>query len=254
MDQLSNSLLFVFQQIEDPRKLRGVRHGFAPMLAMTLLGMICRQTDMASICRWAKDHWRTLKAPLGFTRKAPPHPTTVSRALELLTLEEFRGCFTQWLLQVPQIRNVTVACVDGKTSKQGYDADGDPIHMLNIFAQELHAVLAQYPVGDGKATEPKTFLANLDALCDAYPFLKLFTGDALFAQRGMAQAIVDANRNYLFVVKENQPDILEAIRTSFEARDQAKPDAVKIEKKRAKSSPANFGSSKAKRSTISARD
>jgi hypothetical protein len=59
-------LFDAFGQIDDPRKARGVRHPFSSILALTFLGLLCRQTDMASLERWAADHWKTLKGPLGF--------------------------------------------------------------------------------------------------------------------------------------------------------------------------------------------
>ena len=37
-----------------------------------------------------------------------------------------------------------------------------------------------------------------------YPCLKLLTGDAIFAQRPLLEAIQEHHRDYLFQVKENQ--------------------------------------------------
>src|SRR5689334_16696946 len=95
------SLLDAFGQIADPRKPRGVRHPFTAMLALTFLGLLCRQTDVASLRRWARDHWRTLRGPLGFTRRQPPHATTLSRAIARFSLEQFRAAFARWLASLP---------------------------------------------------------------------------------------------------------------------------------------------------------
>lgn len=38
----TNSLLEVFSQLDDPRKPRGVRHPFAGIVSLTLLGMLAR--------------------------------------------------------------------------------------------------------------------------------------------------------------------------------------------------------------------
>ncbi len=127
------SLLDAFDQIADPRKPRGVRHPFASMLALMFLGLLCRQTDFASLQRWANDHWRVLKYPLGFTRGKPPNATTISRAMARFSLEQFRDVFARWLVTLPQTALAVTASADGKTGKQGHDAQGDPVHMLNVF-------------------------------------------------------------------------------------------------------------------------
>jgi DDE_Tnp_1-associated/Transposase DDE domain len=247
------SLLDAFHQIADPRKPRGVRHPFTSMLALTFLGLLCRQTDFASLQRWAKDHWRVLKGPLGFTRKRPPHATTLSRAVARFSLEQFRDGFARWLVSLPDAASAVTASADGKTSKQGHDAHGDPVHMLNIFAHQVGLSLAQFPVTDGKPTEPQALKAGLAELLEHYPFLRLFTADALFAQRPLARVILDADRDFLFAVKDNQPDLLEAVRASLDAAAARRPDVETREKKGGRSTPESFGSGRAKTSTTSAR-
>lgn len=247
------SLLDAFRQIDDPRKARGIRHPYASLLALTFLGLLCRQTDMASLQRWAGDHWRVLKGALGFARQRPPHATTISRALSRFSLEQCRDAFARWLVTRPEVTEAVVAAVDGKTSKQGHDAHGDPIHMLNVFAHEVNLCLAQFPVTEGKPTEPQALKAGLAELLEHYPFLRLFTADALFAQRPLARVILEADRDFLFAVKDNQPDLLEAIRASFLQAAARTPDVQTREKKGPRSMSASFGSSKATRSTTSAR-
>jgi DDE family transposase len=247
------SLLDAFDQIADPRKPRGVRHPFTSMLALTFLGLLCRQTDFASLQRWANDHWRVLKGPLGFTRKKPPHATTISRAMARFSLEQYRDVFARWLVTLPQTALAVTASADGKTSKQGHDAQGDPVHMLNVFAHQLGLSLAQFPVTDGKPTEPQALKAGLAELLEHYPLLRLFTADALFTQRPLAQVILEADRDFLFAVKDNQPDLVEAVRASFDAATAQCPDVETREKKGAKSTPASSGSVRANASTTSAR-
>jgi len=246
------SLLDAFAQIDDPRKPRGVRHPFTSILALAFLGFLCRQTDFACLQRWAADHWGTLRGPLGFTRKKPPHATTLSRTLARSSLEQFRDAFGRWLVSLPQAAAVTAA-VDGKTSKQGHDAAGDPVHMLNVFAHEVGLCLGQFPVTDGKPTEPQALKAALAELTGRYPMLRLFTADALFTQRPLARAILEADRDFLFAVKDNQPDLHEAVRASLGDVAGRPADAKAAEKKGAKSTPAGSGSWRVRRSTTSAR-
>jgi DDE_Tnp_1-associated len=242
------SLFDAFRLIDDPRKARGVRHPYSSMLALAFLGLLCRQTDMAGLQRWAKDHWRSLKEPLGFTRKKPPHATTISRALAKFSLEQFRDAFARWVMTRTYATEAVTVAADGKTSKQGHDARGEPIHMLNVFAHELDLCLAQFPVTGGKPTEPQALKHALGELLEHYPFIRLFTADALFTQRPLARAILEADRDFLFAVKDNQPALLEAILTSFGDAAGREPDAKTVEKKGTSCTPEGSGSWKATRS------
>ena len=224
------SLLEALHALTDPRHRRGVRHPFASALALTFLGLLCRQADFAAIARWARQRWGALRGPLGFTRRYAPHATTLSRIAARFSLDEFQAALCRWLAGLP--RGPAVAAVDGKTSKQAQDADGDPIHMLNVFAHDLGVCLASWPVGDGKETEPEVLKAHLAELFAAYPSLQVLTGDALFCQRPLARLIVGHGRDYLLAIKDNQPDLLEAARAAFVAETAETAAAVRVEKKR----------------------
>ena len=247
------SSLEALARIDDPRKPRGVRHPFTSILALAFLGLLCRETDFACLRRWAADHWGALRGPLGFTRKEPPHATTISRALARSSLEQFRAAFARWLVALPQAADAVTVAVDGKTSKQGHDAHGEPVHMLNVFAHELGLCLAQFPVTGGKPTEPQALKAALAELTERYPMLRLFTADALFTRRPLAGVILEADGDFLFAVKDNQPDLHEAVRASFRDAAGRPPDAKVVEKKGASGTPAASGSWRAGRSTTSAR-
>ena len=245
-------LFDAFCQIDDPRKARGVRHPYSSLLALTFLGLLCRQTDMAGLQRWAKDHRKTLKEPLGFTRKKPPHATTISRGAAKCSLEQLRDAFARWIVSIAGPLATVTGAVDGKTGKQGHGARGEPIHMLNVFAHELNLCLAQFPVTGGKPTEPRALKHALKELLDHYPFIRLFTGDALFTQRPLAHVLLEADRDFLFAVKDNQPALLEAILTSFRDAAVREPDAKSVEKRGTNFTPDGPGWSKARGSTTSA--
>ena len=225
------TLLVALRGLTDPRCRRGIRHPFAAVLALTFLGLLCRQTDFATIARWAQAHWDALKPALGFTRPSAPHATTLTRITALYSLAEFQDALCSWLAGLLAQEPLSSAAVDGKTSKQGHDADGDPIHVLNVFAHEARLCLAQWAVGDGKETEPEVLKAHLKELFATYPTLQLLTGDALFCQRPLAKLIVEAGRAYLFAVKDNQPDLLETAETAFADATPETADAATREKK-----------------------
>jgi hypothetical protein len=174
----ADSLLAAFRELTDPRCRRGIRHPFASLLALTFLGLLCRQPDFAAIARWARHHWDELAGSLGFTREYAPHPTPLSRAAARYSVAEFRSALAGWLAGRLAAGPLDAA-VDGKTSKQAHDADGRPLHTLNIFAHGVKLALADWPVDGEKKTEPEVLKAHLDELIDAYAGLRVLTGDAL---------------------------------------------------------------------------
>jgi hypothetical protein len=230
----TSSLLRVFQQLTDPRDPRGVRHPFAGLLAIVFLGLLSRQLDFANIARWAKRHWAALKPAFGLTYPRGPHATTYSRAAALFSVEQFRTALARWLAGAMSGAPITAA-VDGKTSKQANDAEGDPIHVLNVFAHGANVCLADWPVGDGKDTEPEVLKAHLDELFAAWPSLRVLTGDATFCQRPLARAIIEAERDYVLVIKDNQPDLFETARTAFADATAESADATVLGKSAARS-------------------
>jgi hypothetical protein len=230
-----------------------VRHPYPSLLALVFLGLLCRQTDMAGLQRWAGDHWRTLRTPLGFARKRPPHATTLSRATARFSLAQFRDAFARWLATLPQAAAALTVAADGKSSKQGHDAHGDPVHLLNVFAHELNLCLAPFPVTGGKPTEPQALKDGLAELIEHYPSIRLFTADALFTQRPLARELLGADRDFLLPVKDNQPT-LRAILTSLGEVAGREPDAKSVENKVGTSCTlGSSGSRRVRRSPTSAR-
>ena len=244
----TDSLLGAFQQLTDPRDPRGVRHPFAGLLAVVFLGLLSRQSDFASIARWAKRHWAVLKPAFGLTRAYAPHQTTYGRAAALFSVDQFRAALARWLSGVMSAAP-TAAAVDGKTSKQADDAEGDPIHVLNVFAHRANVCLADWPAGGGRGTEPEVLKAHPDELFATRPSLRVLTGDAMFCQRPLARAIIESGRDYVLAIKDNQPDLLETARTAFAGVTAESAGATVLEKSAGRSRPGASGATRRRPST-----
>jgi hypothetical protein len=234
----------VFARVSDPRKARGVRHPFQGMVALVFLGLLARITEMAVLVRWAEAHWDELQEPLGFTRELPPCDTTISRSLARLSLAEFREAFSCWLKSaLADCQTRWVAAIDGKTCRQGLAADGSPVQMLNVFLQQMKLALDEWSIGGDKTNEPGSLQRHLAELLAAYPALGLLTGDAIFTQRPLLELLKNHGCDYLFQVKANQPDLLDALKTCFaDARSSRRATHETTEKRGIAATPAGFGS------------
>jgi DDE_Tnp_1-associated len=233
----------VFRQVSDPRKPRGVRHPFQGMVALVFLGLLARITEMAVLVRWAAAHWDELQEPLGFARDKPPCDTTISRSLAQLSLAEFRKAFSCWLQSTLEGRPTRwVAAIDGKTCRQGLAADGSPVQMLNVFLQQMKLALDAWSIGGDKTNEPGSLQRHLTELLTAYPALGLLTGDAIFTQRPLLELLKTHGCDYLFQVKANQPDVLDALKTCFAEAAMRRPAHETTEKRGVVAIAAGFGS------------
>jgi hypothetical protein len=243
VDSALSQLGAVFSQLSDPRKARGVRHPYQSIVALVFLGLLGRITEMAVLVRWASLHWKDLQGPLGFTRNHPPCDTTIARALAKLSLQEFRQAFSAWLkLALADHKEPWIAAIDGKISRQGMDADGSPLNMLNVFLQQVKLTLDEWSIHGDKTNEPGSFRLHLEELLATYPALGMFTGDAIYAQRPLLELLQANKRDYLFQVKDNQPDVLDALKTCFTGATAVRPSHEVTEKRGTNKKPAGCGS------------
>jgi hypothetical protein len=233
----------VFSQVTDPRKARGIRHPFRGILSLVFLGLLARITEMAVVVRWATAHWDELKEPLGFTRDKPPCDTTISRTLAKLSVDEFRQAFSQWLkTMLADHKGRWAAAIDGKTCCQGLDANGSPVQMLNVFLQRAKLALDQWSIGGDKTNEPGSLKNHLSELLTAYPALRLLTGDAIYAQRPLLELLRTEGCDYLFQIKANQPEVLDALNACFAHASQSRPAHQVSEKRGSIAKPGDYGS------------
>lgn len=224
------SLVEVFAQVPDPRKPRGIRHPLPGMLALVFLGMLARIREMAVLQRWAETHWDELREPLGFDREKPPHATTISRTIAACELGKFAEAFLAWIKTVVPDEPLTAA-VDAKTSCQGIGEDGQPVQLLTVLVHKIKLVLGQWSVHGEKTNEPNVLKNHLAELTAHFPLLKLITGDAIYAQRPLAAALLEERCDYLVQIKGNQPDIQDALVNCLGTAHERKPAAQTAEKK-----------------------
>ena len=185
---------------------------------------------MAHIALFARLHWPALKEPLGFVRDHPPHATTISRTLAGVSHEQLQGALTGWVARVVADQELN-ASVDGKWAKQSEDKGGNPLVMVNVLAHDLRLCLSQWPASE-KRYEPGVLREQMGQLFQRYPGLRLLTMDALYAERGLCQAIVGHGWDYLVRIKGNQPEALAALADGFAAEELGEPEAETLEKKR----------------------
>jgi hypothetical protein len=254
--------LFVqcLKKVSDPRSKQGQSHRFLTILAIVVLGLLSNLGTLAEIQRWAEQQHPKLKTFLRFRKltkkekksgkgkeKVVPHAITLARVLKKLSLEDLQKAFAEFLNAILQ-ETTLVGAVDGKTAKQMKDKNGDPIHMLNVFAQTYKLHLASWSVKGDKTNEPGCLKKHLGELFEMFPCLQLLTGDAMFAQRPLLEAIREYERDYLVQVKDNQSKVLKQMKVVFKDAPSQEPNDVKKKKKKEASRYVVCGSESGQRS------
>src|SRR5262249_32748169 len=93
--------------------------------------------------------------------------------------------------------------IDGKTLRGSRDGEVPGQHLVAAYAPLVEAVLAQVRV-DAKTNEHKAALELLGVL----PVRgRVVTGDAMFCQREICQAVIDGGGDDVFFVRETQPGL-----------------------------------------------
>src|SRR6185369_8428967 len=109
--------------------------------------------------------------------------------------------------------------------------DGQPVQLLTVLVHNLKLVLAQWSVHGEKTNEPQVLKNHLAELTAQFPLLKLITGDAIYAQRPLADALLDENCDYLVQIKGNQQDLRDAVEHCLGPAHERPPAAQTAEKK-----------------------
>jgi hypothetical protein len=136
-----------------------------------------------------------------------------------------------YLRQSIIIGRSVIAAADGKVSKQILDEDGEVLQMLSVFVHDIKVVLIEWSIKGDKTNEPGCLKKHLDELLSQFPTLKILTGDAIFAQRPLLE-VLKGKVDYVFQVKDNQPEVIEAIKETFKDRKSAEPAAHSRSKKK----------------------
>jgi hypothetical protein len=210
------SLLEVLAQVPDPRARQGRRHPLTAILSLAVLAMLSGANSYQAIAQFGRDKGFALAHALGFTRGKTPTKSTFSVLFRLLDVSLFEAALSRWIISRLPAGSEKAIALDGKTARGSRDGEVPGQHLVAAYYAEAQAVLAQIKV-EAKTNEHKAALTLLGLL----PVKgNIITGDALFCQRDLCAAIVEAGGDYLFTVKDNQPSLVSDIQAGLAYQEQ----------------------------------
>ncbi|MHB8644665.1 MAG: ISAs1 family transposase [Thermomicrobiales bacterium] len=233
-------LVAAFAGIPDPRRPHGRRFPLVAILALALTALLANHLSVLAIAQWGKRQSPAVLAALGFPDSVTPHQTTLQRLFRTLDPRPLAVALTDCFAPAPPAdtpaRGSEGVAFDGK-AQRGRLACADqpeyPVHMLSAVLHDCGIVLAQTPLdhtgekAEAELTAAPTLVARLDWA------ERVMTGDALDCDRGrplgsICTTIIDAEGDYLVIVKENQATLLRAIATLFASRADAALAAARL--------------------------
>lgn len=201
-------------QLHDSRHARGMRYQLVTVLVYVILAKLAGEDRLSGISEWVRLRQQALAEALQLGAVQAPHRTTYSRILgRVVDPEQFERLMGDYFSNVASSGHSVQVSIDGK-SLRGSIGCGQTrgVHLLGAFVPEQGWVLMQVEV-DGKENEitaAPRLLKSLDLRG------KIVSGDAMFTQRELSVQIVNSGGDYIWPVKDNQPQLLDDIATVFE--------------------------------------
>jgi DDE family transposase len=216
------SLLDVLADLPDPRHRRGLRHPLPALLGLAVLAMLTGCKSYQAIAQFGRDKGFALARILGFRRGKTPTKATYSLLFRRLDVVAFEAAVARWIASRLSEEERAVIALDGKTLRGSRDGELPGQHLVAAYAVAAAAVLAQLRV-DAKTNEHKAALQLLGLV----PVRgRIVTGDAIFCQRDLCQAILADGGDYVFTVKDNQPSLAIDIQAGLSWEEQQRQRAA----------------------------
>lgn len=210
------------QGLTDIRKARGKRYNLTSLLMIVLLAKLSGADSPTAIAEWGSHHQGEVEALLRIKPKRMPERSTYRRVLAFKVyeqeIERMVGEYNQ------SGKRGDICALDGKALLGMLKReDGTSEYALSVYDVQVGKTIAQIGVGSKENEITKA----PEAIKLAKIAGKVVTADALHTQKRLAQTILDEQGDYVFPVKENQPNLYKNIQGLF-APEHPKPGFGKI--------------------------
>lgn len=207
------SLYAHFRTLTDSRKRKGLRYELALILVLMVMAKICGEDRPNGIAEWAKHRAGMLVEMLRLKRKEMPHHSTYRRILaEVVSVEELEQINQSYLSGKRYFGRQVLVSIDGKVLRGTLDEHQRGTYLLAAYLPGEGIVLMEVAyAGKGYEQEAAPRVLKRMDLRE-----KVVMGDALHTQREVSTQIVEADGEYIWFAKGNQPQLEENIRLWFE--------------------------------------
>lgn len=184
------------------------------------MATLAGESQLQAIAEWAWHRRGDLAERFGLARPRMPHPTTWSRVLgSAVAVAALDAALAALVVPRPAVEEPAPAscplALDGKTLRGTIPAGRTQgVHLLSAYAVASGQVLAQEAV----TTKENEIVAAPRLLRRLNLRGAIISGDAMFTQRALSIQVVEAAGHYCWLVKDNQPTLLDDLQLLFSPR------------------------------------
>jgi len=197
------------EKLSDKRKARGKRYSLALVIVLAVLAKLCGQDRPYGMAQWVSGREQGLRVALGVARERLPCLNTFRRVLqEAVNLKQLQKTLNQFVSRRVTLGHGTLIAVDGKSMRHTLIPGQErPLHLLAAYVPTEGITLWQVALAstENEITAAPRLLRCVD-LRD-----KIVMADAMLTQRELSVQIVQAGGEYIWLAKQNQLRLQEAI-------------------------------------------
>lgn len=191
-------------EVEKGHRL-GTFHRMSHILTIMICGMLCNLQSISDIHKWAKSAptLKFLENEFGITKI--PCRAQFYNILANVNPSKFNIAFIRWMQYVLGEPSGKTIAIDGKTicSTDKLTPEGNPLHIASAIISENNLIIGQLPCKT-KISEPEAFRELIKMLDISGAIV---VADALHCKKKSAETVVEEGGDYLFSVKDNEPNL-----------------------------------------------
>lgn len=202
------TIQYHFRKLNDPRINRHKKHRLLDIIVIALCAVLCGAKDWQQVQTFGQQRLDWFQRFLTLLNGIPSHDT-FERVFDRIDPRAFHQAFQQWVAVLADQVDIKHIAIDGKTLRGSGNKKLGPLHLVSAWATEHHLSLGQ--VATAAKSNEITAIPELLELLDLHG--AIVTIDAMGCQKAIASKILERGGDYVLMVKDNQPNLLEDIQT-----------------------------------------
>lgn len=203
-----------FADLPDPRRAQGRRHALSDMIVIAVTAVVCGADSWADVEEFGNAKLKWFKTFLDLPHDIPS-ADTFERVFSRLAPDAFERSFAAWTQGLSVRSAGRLVAIDGKRIRRSFEhawSQSSSAHLISAFATENATVFGQVALQEGE--NEITGIPRLLELLDLQG--ATVTIDAIGCQTAIAEHIVQNGGDYVLCVKDNQPQLAQALRADLD--------------------------------------